>query len=72
MAQHFAELLEDLRARVARMTSKVQRVVEEATESLISRDLPLAEHAIEADKGVDFDEVQVEKSAINLLALYQP
>lgn len=72
MAQQFTHLLDDLRARVARMTSKVQRVVEEATEALIHRDVALAEHAIEADKSVDHDEVEVEKSAIHLLALYQP
>ena len=72
MAMHFAQLLDDLRARVARMTSKVQRVVEQATESLIHHDVELAHQAIEADKTVDLDEVQVEKSAIGLLALYQP
>jgi phosphate transport system protein len=72
MAQHFTHLLDDLRARVARMTSKVQGVVEEATEALLRRDITLAEHAIEADRTVDFDEVEVEKSAIHLLALYQP
>lgn len=72
MAQHFAELIEDLRARVARMTSNVQRVVELATESLVNRDPAVAQNAIEADKTVDADEVQVEKHAINLLALYQP
>jgi phosphate transport system protein len=72
MAQHFTHLLDDLRARVARMTSKVQRVVEDATEALIQRNVVLAEHAIEADKTVDHDEVEVEKSAIHLLALYQP
>ena len=72
MAQHFTHLLDDLRARVARMTSKVQRVVEEATEALVHRDVALAEHAIESDKDVDHDEVEIEKSAIHLLALYQP
>lgn len=72
MAQHFAELLEDLRARVARMTSKVLLVVEQATESLERRDVALAQQAIESDKSVDADEVEVEKHAINLLALYQP
>lgn len=54
------------------MTSKVQRVVEVSTEALIHRDLALAEEAIEADKSVDHDEVEVEKSAIHLLALHQP
>jgi phosphate transport system protein len=72
MAQHFAQLLDELRARVARMTSNVQRVVELATESLVNRDIATAQKAIEADKTVDADEVLVEKQAINLLALYQP
>jgi phosphate transport system protein len=72
MAQHFSQLLDALRADVARMTSKVQRVVEQATESLILRDVGLAQLAIEGDKQVDFDEVVVEKNAFRLLALYQP
>ena len=72
MAQQFTHLLDDLRARVARMTSKVQRVVEQATEALIQNDQELAHAAIEADKDVDHDEVEVEKHAIHLLALYQP
>jgi phosphate transport system protein len=72
MAQHFAQLLDELRSRVARMTSNVQRVVELATESLVNRDIATAQKAIEADKTVDADEVLVEKQAINLLALYQP
>lgn len=72
MAHHFSQLLDALRADVARMTSKVQRVVEQATESLILRDVGLAQLAIEGDKQVDFDEVVVEKNAFRLLALYQP
>lgn len=72
MAQHFSQLLDELRSRVARMTSNVLRVVEQATESLVNRDIAIAQQAIEADKTVDADEVQVEKQAINLLALYQP
>ena len=72
MAQHFSQLLDALRADVARMTSKVQRVVEQATESLILRDVALAQLAIEGDKQVDHDEVVVEKNAFRLLALYQP
>lgn len=72
MAQHFAQLLDELRSRVARMTSNVQRVVEVATEALINRDIASAQKAIDADKTVDADEVLVEKAAINLLALYQP
>lgn len=72
MPTHFSELLDALRADVARMTSKVQRVVEQATESLILRDPALAQLAIDGDKQVDHDEVVVEKNAISLLALYQP
>lgn len=72
MAQHFAQLLDALRADVARMTAKVQRVVEQATESLIHRDIALAQQAIEGDKAVDSEEVVVEQNAIRLLALYQP
>jgi phosphate transport system protein len=72
MAQHFAQLLEMLRNDVAKMTSKVQHVVEQATQAMLSIDPELALEAIQEDERVDFDEVEVEKAAVNLLALYQP
>jgi phosphate transport system protein len=72
MATHFAQLLEDLRARVARMTSSVLQVVELATEAVFHQDTALADRAINADQRVDMEEVEIERSAINILAQYQP
>jgi phosphate transport system protein len=72
MAQHFAELMEGLRGDVAKMTAKVQQVVELATEAVFGLDPKLAQLAIRDDERVDIDEVEIEKAAVNLLALYQP
>jgi phosphate transport system protein len=72
MSHHFIDRLEDLNDRLARMTSLVQQVVEQAVEAVFNADARLARQTIEMDARVDDEEVQVEKSAIDLLALHQP
>jgi phosphate transport system protein len=72
MAQHFAQLLDSLRGDVAQMTAKVQHVIETAAEAVQRLDPTLAQRAIVEDERIDTDEVEIEKSAVNLLALYQP
>jgi phosphate transport system protein len=72
MSRHFQDLIADLRNRLARMTASVQLLVEEAVESVFQADATLAQGAIKSDARVDADEVEVEKMAIDLLALHQP
>jgi phosphate transport system protein len=72
MIINFLDQLDTLRSRVARMSALVQQVVEQAVESVIACDERLAEQTIATDKRVDDEEVEIEKLAINLLALYQP
>jgi phosphate transport system protein len=72
MSRHFQDLIADLRNRLARMTASVQLLVEEAVESVFQADANLAQGAIKSDARVDADEVEVEKMAIDLLALHQP
>ncbi len=72
MSNHFVDLLESLRSRVARMTSMVQQSVEMACQSVIEVNERLALQCIDGDRRVDEEEVQVEKDAIGLLALHQP
>ncbi len=72
MTINFIDQLENLKSRVARMSALVQQVVEQAVESVLSCDEKLAEQTILTDKRVDDEEVEIEKLAINLLALHQP
>jgi len=54
------------------MTASVQQEVEQAVESVINIDIKLARQVVEGDRRIDEEEVQIEKSAIDLLALFQP
>jgi phosphate transport system protein len=72
MSHHFIDLLEELKSRLARMTAMVQQSVEQAVEAIFTLDAELMQEVIDGDTKIDEEEVKVEKSAIDLLALYQP
>ena len=72
MSRHLQDHLDELRARVARMSAMVQQVVEQAVEAVFTADARLARRTIDADARIDEEDVRVEKAAIDLLALYHP
>ncbi len=72
MAHHLIDRLDDLKDRVARLTSLVQQAAEMAVQSVLTADAPLAQQVHDLDVRIDEEEVQIEKHAIELLALYQP
>jgi phosphate transport system protein len=72
MSIHLHQLLDDLKARVARMSTMVYQIVETAVEAVLQADAKLAQEAINQDDRIDAEEVEVESSCINLLALQQP
>lgn len=72
MSHHFADLLDTLKARIARMTALVQDIVEKSVDSVVNLDDELARTVMSADDRIDEEEVNIEKQAIDLLALYQP
>lgn len=72
MSHHLNDLLENLRTQVARMSTLVLQVVEQACEAVFSSDAKLAQETIVMDQRIDEEEVRVEKSAIDVLALQQP
>jgi phosphate transport system protein len=72
MSHHLTDLLDALKARVARMSTMVLQIVEQASEAVFNVDAKLARETIALDERVDEEEVIVEKSAIDLLALQQP
>jgi len=72
MSRHLQDLLEDLRARIARMSAMTQQVVDLAVDAVLGADPVLAQRVIDGDNKIDDEEVRVEKAAIDLLALHQP
>src|SRR5436190_21437660 len=72
MSHHFQDLLEDLRGQLARMAALVRQALEHALGAVESRNVELAETVISGDRRIDQEEVNVERGAIDLLALYQP
>ena len=54
------------------MTALVQDIVEKSVESVVNLDDNLARSAMGADDRIDEEEVNIERQAIDLLALYQP
>lgn len=72
MPHHFIDRLEELKARIARMTALVQQSAEQAVQSVLTADAGLAQQVLAMDGRIDEEEVQIEKGAIDLLALHQP
>ena len=72
MSHHLNDLLENLRTQVARMTTLVMQVVDQACQAVFTADSNLAQETIRLDQRIDDEEVRVEQSAIDLLALQQP
>jgi phosphate transport system protein len=72
MAHHFIDRLDELKDRIARMTALVQQASELAVEAVLNSDAVAAQQVQGIDDRIDDEEVQIEKNAIDLLALYQP
>jgi phosphate transport system protein len=72
MAHHLLDRLDELKERMARLTSLVQQAAEMAMQAVLDADPALAQQVYDLDARIDDEEVQIEKQAIDLLALYQP
>jgi phosphate transport system protein len=72
MSRHLQDLVADLKSRVARMAASVQQSVEQVVEAIFNADAAMAQRVIDLDRKIDDEEVKVEKTAIDLLALHQP
>ena len=70
--EHFSEQLEELRRHLILMGGEVERQIHRAIEALTEMDAEKAASVIAADEDIDRLEMQVEESAIALLALQQP
>jgi len=70
--RHFHEELDQLKAKLVRMSGLAEEMVRIAVEALLERDQAKAAEVIQRDHAVDELEVQVDTAAIELLALQQP
>lgn len=67
-----AGLLDQLHQRCIAMGGLVQTSVRQATEALLNGDARTAQDVFDSEAAIDQEEVEIEKLAINLLALHQP
>lgn len=64
--------LEHLKETILKMAIAVEAAIKDSVRSLVERDSALARQVIEADRGVNTLDVQVDEECIRLLALKQP
>ena len=70
--RHFAEEMEQLKARLVSMSGLAENAVRLAVEALLERDEIKAGRVIEKDAAIDALELAIDDAAIQLLALQQP
>ncbi len=70
--RHFAEEMEQLKARLVSMSGMAENMVQLAVEALLERDEAKASRVIEQDTAIDALELAIDDAAIQLLALQQP
>ncbi len=72
MERHFDEDLKKLNSELLKMATLTEESILHSTEALKNKDVKLAENVITKDKEIDKKEIEIEESAIELLALHQP
>jgi len=72
MERHFDEDLKKLNSELLKMATLTEESILKSTEALKNKDIKLAQNVIEKDKEIDRKEIEIEESAIELLALHQP
>ncbi|HSA57931.1 MAG TPA: phosphate signaling complex protein PhoU [Gemmatimonadaceae bacterium] len=71
-ARHFHAQLAVLKQRLLDMSARAEELVDIAVEALLTRDRDKADAVIQGDHDIDQRELEVERLAIELLALQQP
>ncbi len=70
--RHFRGELDQLKSRLVAMAGRVEEAVRLAVEALLGRDRAKAQRVIQMDEEIDQRELELDESAIQLLALQQP
>jgi len=68
----FDEDLNQLRATICEMGGLAEQAIAESIRALVQRDLDAASRVVETDKRIDALEAEVEKNAVQLIALRAP
>ena len=72
MINRYLEELEELKKNFIEMSDMVRRIISDAMESLINRDIERAKATYEYDKLIDLKEIEIEEKCVRIFALYQP
>ncbi len=72
MTQHFIRDLENLKAGLLRLGSRVEEAIRKATASLVDRRPDLAMEVVAGDAAIDDAEVDLEEDCLKIMALHQP
>lgn len=70
--KHFQDELNQLKASLVGMAGVAEEQVRRAMRALLERDVDQAQRVVEGDNQLDELEIEIDNSAINLLALQQP
>jgi phosphate transport system protein len=69
---HYARQLHDLRDEILIMGGMVAKSIERAVESVKKRDTGLAQSVIDADRGIDRKQYELEEQTLTIIATQQP
>jgi len=72
MERHFDEELKELKEKVLRMGSLVEKAIYLSIKALVERKSELAEQVIKSDDEINMLEIKIDELALRLLALRQP
>jgi len=72
MERHFDEELRDLKEKLIRMSSIVEEMIEKSITALKIRDEVLMKQVFEKEKNVNMMQIEIDDTALKLIALRQP
>lgn len=72
MTTHLQREIENLKKKILGMGAEVEESLRNAVDSLVNRDVRLAQAVIDGDTRLDHLEVEIEEECLKILALHQP
>jgi phosphate transport system protein len=72
MSRHLQHDIDGLNNELLKVSSKVEDMIDKATQALAERRYDLADEVVNSDEYVDRHEVHVEEECLKILALHQP
>lgn len=72
MESRFHQEMEELKMTILHMAALTERALEKSTQALLGRDSRMAQEVIDGDHEINFQELEVDRLCLRLLALDQP